>query len=1007
MINDINFDGERLLPVGVTLHGHSIIKKDNAIEDTRNFCQNLMSNEVSVIIIDDRISSEAIIYTASLYNIPTIGLTNRESIFSDKSLYGSEWAYNQDTILTLADATNGFDVESTIEYNYKKPYLVPHLERINARNSSCRVFVLYTDQENSMQVLDQISALHMYGSDYVWLVSEQALAAPTLPVGSLGVRYRDWNNVKDHITDSLYVISYAIKSMHWQVNFTLPPSDCHNIGRRQWLEGDIFYDYLRTQTVLMAKTGKTNFDERGDRLNGNYDILNLQYERRPNGRVKSLVTVGQRHFNTTLMKLEIDLQQNRMVWPGNQTTKPMGYASVSHLKIATIAEKPFVWVLPADKQGMCTHQQIPCPIRKKNSLTGEMYDEIHCCEGYCMDLLQQLASQMNFTYSLYQVEDGLYGTYTYNQKTGKQEWTGLLGELYYGRADMVVAALTITPERSIAIDFTKPFKYQGITILQKRQSVHRTRHPLTSFLQPFQDSLWVSVFVAVHVVALSLYLLDRFSPFGRYKLPNCETITEEDALNLSSAIWFAWGVLFNSGIGEGTPRSFSGRVLGMVWAGFAMIVVASYTANLAAFLVLDRPETALSGINDPRLRNFKEDFNYSTVRGSAVEMYFRRQVELAPIYKRMADISYTNAEEAIVAVKNGNLKAFIWDSSRLEYETAKDCELSISGEHFGRSGYAIGLRKGQSTYWKDRVTLQLLGMHEVGFMEDLDNKWILLDKKICETKTENFPPTLGLKNMAGVFILLTAGIIGGIALIMFEIFYKQHQTRKLKRLELAKNAVDKWKEMVENRKLQLEQMNLSARARYKERHQVHRRGQLRNSASKSYSSDKSLSVSSSEAGTNTIQFVADLNKDKNGFSGNDNQTGSSSTKKPIYLELKQTNSPAKASTLNSATTMSTFRRMEPSQRRPSHQCHHPMQEQHPMANARIYHPTRTTGGGLVSKPKLRREYSMSYEQQSSDSMSHYIPYEMPPDPKTEHGDRKSSGSGGGGGGGARGYYHVV
>lgn len=28
----------------------------------------------------------------------------------------------------------------------------------------------------------------------------------------------------------------------------------------------------------------------------------------------------------------------------------------------------------------------------------------------------------------------------------------------------------------------------------------------------------------------------------------------------------------NSGIGEGTPRSFSARVLGMVWAGFAMII---------------------------------------------------------------------------------------------------------------------------------------------------------------------------------------------------------------------------------------------------------------------------------------------------------------------------------------------------------------------------------------------------------------------------------------------------
>ena len=51
----------------------------------------------------------------------------------------------------------------------------------------------------------------------------------------------------------------------------------------------------------------------------------------------------------------------------------------------------------------------------------------------------------------------------------------------------------------------------------------------------------------------------------------------------------------------GTPRSFSARVLGMVWAGFAMIIVASYTANLAAFLVLDRPEASISGIDDARV----------------------------------------------------------------------------------------------------------------------------------------------------------------------------------------------------------------------------------------------------------------------------------------------------------------------------------------------------------------------------------------------------------------------
>ncbi len=45
----------------------------------------------------------------------------------------------------------------------------------------------------------------------------------------------------------------------------------------------------------------------------------------------------------------------------------------------------------------------------------------------------------------------------------------------------------------------------------------------------------------------------------------------------------------------------------MVWAGFAMIIVASYTANLAAFLVLDRPEERITGINDPRVSTKYEE----------------------------------------------------------------------------------------------------------------------------------------------------------------------------------------------------------------------------------------------------------------------------------------------------------------------------------------------------------------------------------------------------------------
>ena len=136
------------------------------------------------------------------------------------------------------------------------------------------------------------------------------------------------------------------------------------------------------------------------------------------------------------------------------------------------------------------------------------------------------------------------------------------------------------------------------------------------------------------------------------------------------------------------------------------------------------------------------------------------------------------------------MHAFIWDSPRLEYEAAQDCELVISGELFGRSGYGIGLQK--NSFWTDEVTLALLRMHESGFMESLDNKWILTAQKDCDSKMEHFPYTLGMKNMAGVFILVFTGIVVACFLIVIEIIYKKRKARKIRRMSIAKKMAIRW-----------------------------------------------------------------------------------------------------------------------------------------------------------------------------------------------------------------------
>lgn len=79
-------------------------------------------------------------------------------------------------------------------------------------------------------------------------------------------------------------------------------------------------------------------------------------------------------------------------------------------------------------------------------------------------------------------------------------------------------------------------------------------------------------------------------------------------------------------------------------------------------------------------------------------------------------------------------------------------------------------------------------------MEKLDKHWIFHGQvtQNCEL-FEKTPNTLGLKNMAGVFILVGVGIAGGVGLIIIEVIYKKHQVKKQKRLDIARHAADKWR----------------------------------------------------------------------------------------------------------------------------------------------------------------------------------------------------------------------
>ena len=107
---------------------------------------------------------------------------------------------------------------------------------------------------------------------------------------------------------------------------------------------------------------------------------------------------------------------------------------------------------------------------------------------------------------------------------------------------------------------------------------------------------------------------------------------------------------------------------------------------------------------------------------------------------------------------------------------------------------AFALKKGNP--WLQKLSLSILSLHENGIMEDLDQEWISLNNTTCQSK-DSFPSTLGLTNMAGVFMLVAGGIIVGIFLILVEIAYKKRKDKKLREYELARKAFANWRKNVE------------------------------------------------------------------------------------------------------------------------------------------------------------------------------------------------------------------
>ncbi|XP_046915372.2 glutamate receptor ionotropic, kainate 2 [Dermatophagoides farinae] len=520
-------------------------------------------------------------------------------------------------------------------------------------------------------------------------------------------------------------------------NFQQDDVSCEK--EKPWRFGSTISNYMRN-IEINGFTGPIKFDETGSRIDFKLLLLELTRE-------------GLKHFGDWTPGEKVTFMSNY--------TKAMTEIYRDTLKnktltVVTILGEPY------------------CMEAEDENRTGN--DRF---EGYCVDLIKEIAQILEFKYVIKVVEDGVYG-----KRNERGEWNGMIKELIEGKADIAVADLTITYEREAAVDFTMPFMSLGIGILYKR---HKKDPPkLFSFMSPLAMDVWVYLITSFLGVTLFLFFVARFSPYEWVNPHPCVKDPHELKNNFSmkNTLWFTIGCLMQQGC-DIMPRSLSTRVLAASWWFFILILVSSYTANLAAFLTVERMVNPIESAED---LSKQTKIPYGCLKSGSTEAFFRNSN--FSTYARMwsfmesyrPSVFVESNKKGVDRVEKGDY-AYLMESTSIEYIVERKCDLYQVGSLLDSKGY--GIATPPDSQYRSIISDAILKLQEEGKLHMLKNRW-WSGKGKCGGKKETQKVSvsaseLGLANVGGVFVVLAAGSIIAIIICIGEFIWKMENIPRSER----------------------------------------------------------------------------------------------------------------------------------------------------------------------------------------------------------------------------------
>ncbi|XP_067682757.1 glutamate receptor ionotropic, kainate 3-like [Haliotis asinina] len=383
-------------------------------------------------------------------------------------------------------------------------------------------------------------------------------------------------------------------------------------------------------------------------------------------------------------------------------------------------------------------------------------------DGLCIQLLQELAKQLNFSYNLVEPEDREWS------RILNGSWTGLVKLLVGGNVDMVVAPFTMTHSRAAVVDFTVPYFYSNLALILGRQDPNTNKWLTLLYL--FRYEVLVCILVSLIVSTVILFVMEEVKPV---RLQTDDRPSDMRRTRYSDIFFYHFGALMANG-GAYAPSSGSGRTVFACWWIFAVILASTYRGNLVALLADRREAPPFSSLAEMVQQ---DTYKWGFVGGSSLVTLFQES-NMSVYHKVWNGVEEMMGKEPDWLSMDGDEHmrraverqyVFMGEEATLEmWDDPRRCDLQIVQDNFFFNKHAVGLPK-HSTYTQ-RISKQILRIYESGLLDLWWDRW--KPKHQCPAPNRK-AKRVDMLTLLGAFYGAGVGVAMALLVLVCEIFHKR------------------------------------------------------------------------------------------------------------------------------------------------------------------------------------------------------------------------------------------